>query len=124
MAIVYTWDCRAVTAYVDLVQSGNDYPDCVFKVNWILTGTEEYEGVLYTYTQSGQQEISTADLDPGTYVPFDQLTNEIATGWVTTAMGPEQVQIFEDYIASQINAKLGIVNLYIQGDTPTPPVVE
>lgn len=127
MAIDYTWNCRSVTAYVDLEEAGNSYPDAVFKINWTLMGVEVVGSTSYSFGQSGLQAINVSSLTPETFIPFDELTNEIATQWCTTAMGPEQVASIEAYIAEQIQNQINnpTVNLYI-GSTPapTPPVVE
>ena len=42
-------------------------------------------------------------LDPeSTFIPFEDLTNEIVVGWTKEAMGEDQVNQIETSIASQI----------------------
>jgi len=65
-------------------------------VHWIVAGTKED----YSVNNIGTQVVL---LDPETsFIPFDELTNEVVVGWVKDAMGEEQVKDIEDSIASRI----------------------
>jgi hypothetical protein len=56
----------------------------------------------------------------GTFIPFEDLTNEIVVEWTKSAMGEEQVASIEASIQSQINALITptSVALLIGGEMP------
>ena len=56
----------------------NGLSDVVYKVFWILTGTEETDIELKT----GSTLLDTTDLTSENMIDFDKLTNEIVSGWL------------------------------------------
>jgi alkyl hydroperoxide reductase subunit AhpF len=93
--INYTWDCKTVDVYP---QEG-DLENVVYNVHWRLTG--EDSETAYIGTCIGTQLLNTKDIE--TFVPIDQLTNEVITGWVKATMGEESVEMLEKNVADQIN---------------------
>lgn len=122
MAIVYSWDCKTVDCYPTKDEQGVELTDVVYNVHWILTGTEESGGETYTATSIGTQVITTDDIDPNTFTPFDQLTNEIATGWCKEAMGEEQVADLEANVATQLANKINPPSVTLVIGEPVPTV--
>jgi len=109
MAINYTWN----VATVDTKPSVTDdnaitETDVIYNVHWRLTGTddtntyEDGEGndVNYTADVYGTQSLDISDL--GSFTAFDSVTTSDVEGWVTTAMGDEEVQNLKDAIAAKI----------------------
>jgi len=109
MAINYTWN----VATVDTKPSVTDdnaitETDVIYNVHWRLTGTddtntyEDGEGndVNYTADVYGTQSLDISDL--GSFTAFDSVTTDDVEGWVTTAMGDEEVQNLKDAIAAKI----------------------
>lgn len=109
MAINYTWN----VATVDTKPSVTDdnaitETDVIYNVHWRLTGTddtntyEDGEGndVNYTADVYGTQSLDISDL--GSFTAFDSVTTSDVEGWVTTAMGDEEVQGLKDAIAAKI----------------------
>lgn len=89
----YDWNCKTVDVYPQAEGETN----VVYNVHWIVTGTEGD----YTVNSVGTQVVA---LDTETtFIPFEDLTNEIVVGWTKEAMGEDQVQAIEDSIASQID---------------------
>ena len=123
MAIIYSWDCRTVDCYPTKDEQGVELDDVVYNIHWRLTGTEESGGKTYSSTVIGTQMVAADDIDPATFVPFDELTNEIATGWCTTAMGPEQVASLETSVANQVASQINptSITLVIGEPAPVPP---
>ena len=123
MAIIYTWDCRTVDCYPTKDEQGVELDDVVYNIHWRLTGTEESGGKTYSATVIGTQMVAADDIDPATFVPFDELTNEIATGWCTAAMGEEQVANLETSVANQIASQINptSITLVIGEPAPVPP---
>jgi hypothetical protein len=100
MAITYTWNCHTVDVY----PSEGGEQNVIYNIHWILTGTDsevDAEGNPYVATVYSTQTVDTSDLS--NFVPFDQVTNTIATGWVEAAMGAEEVQSLKDGLDAQID---------------------
>ena len=109
MAINYTWN----VATVDTKPSVTDdnaitETDVIYNVHWRLTGTDDtntYEDengndVNYTADVYGTQSLDISDL--GSFTAFDDVTASDVEGWVTTAMGTDEVQSLKDAIAAKI----------------------
>ena len=123
MAMIYTWDCRTVDCYPTKDEQGVELDDVVYNIHWRLTGTEVVDTKTYSATVIGTQMVAADDIDPETFVPFDELTNEIATGWCTSAMGAEQVANLETSVANQIASQINptSITLVIGEPAPVPP---
>jgi hypothetical protein len=123
MAIIYSWDCRTVDCYPTKDEQGVELDDVVYNIHWRLTGTEVVDTKTYSATVIGTQMVAADDIDPETFVPFDELTNEIATGWCTAAMGAEQVANLETSVANQIESQINptSITLVIGEPAPVPP---
>ena len=109
MAINYTWN----VATVDTKPSVTDdnaitETDVIYNVHWRLTGTDDtntYEDengndVNYTADVYGTQSLDISDL--GSFTAFDDVTASDVEGWVTTAVGTDEVQSLKDAIAAKI----------------------
>tara|TARA_R110000787_G_scaffold84109_1_gene180551 strand:- start:416 stop:772 length:357 start_codon:yes stop_codon:yes gene_type:complete len=99
--ITYDWNCRTV----DARPLENGETNVVYDVHWIVIGTSDEvdaEGNAYLATVIGVQNLP---WNPeGTFIPFEDLTNEMVVEWTQAAMGEEQVASIEANIQSQINA--------------------
>ena len=105
--ITYDWNCKTVDARP--LEDGQK--DVVYNVHWIVTGTSDIpapEGFspdpspFYHANAMGAQNIT---WNPeGTFIPFEDLTNDIVVEWTKSAMGVEQVTTIEASIESQINS--------------------
>lgn len=104
--IIYTWDCRTVDCYPIHEEQGTELTDVVYNIHWRLTGTKIIDTKNYSATVIGTQTVKAEEIDPDTFVPFEDLTNEIATGWCTSAMGEEQVTNLETSVANQIAGQI------------------
>ena len=90
--ITYDWNCKTV----DVHPQEEGETNVVYNVHWIVTGVDGD----YSATNIGTQVVP---LDPeSTFIPFEDLTNEIVVGWTKEAMGEEQVASIEASIAGQI----------------------
>jgi len=116
MAVSYNWTINPLECY----PTSSEGPDYVFIAHWQLHASEEYSGSLYTATSIGTQFVSGSG--SGSFIPFEDLTLPVVQGWVTTAMGPDQVTSLEaglaQNIANQINPP--VVTLQSPWLTPTP----
>jgi hypothetical protein len=123
MSVLYSWDCRTVDCYPTKDEQGVELDDVVYNIHWRLTGTEVVDTKTYSATVIGTQMVAAEDIDPATFVPFNELTNEIATGWCTSAMGAEQVANLETSVANQIASQINptSITLVIGEPAPVPP---
>ena len=99
--INYDWNCRTVDARP--LEDGE--ADVVYNVHWRVTGVSDKlnsEGNTYSANSIGTQRVT---WNPeGTFIPFENLTNEIVVEWTQAAMGEEQVAGIQANIASQIES--------------------
>ena len=103
MANTYTWDCKTVDVY----PTYDSYSDVVYNVHWRLNAEsdqQDAEGNNYIATVYGTQTLAVDNI--GSFIPFADLTNDVVTGWVTTAMGDEEVQRLKDGLDSNIDSQI------------------
>jgi len=101
--ITYDWNCRTV----DVHPQEEEETNVVYNVHYIVTGISDElnsEGVAYEATVIGVKSIPLSD--GGEFIPFDELTNEIVTGWVKESLGEEGVGEIELSIANQIDYEI------------------
>lgn len=105
----YTWNCKTVDAY----PTYEELTDVVYNVHWGLSA-ERVEGEdTYSSSCYGTIAISLEDISPDTFIPVDQLTNEIVTGWVESAMGEEVVAEKKASLDAQIEAQVNPTSVTI-----------
>jgi len=95
------WNCKTVDVY----PAQGEYTDVVYNVHWIVTGVSDQvdaEGNPYTGRVIGTEMLDTSTIT--NFVPFADLTNEIAVQWTKDAMGGERVAEIEANVQSQIDA--------------------
>jgi hypothetical protein len=97
MANTYSWDCKTV----DIYPTHDSLSDVVYNVHWRYTATDE--SGEHSATLIGTQIISLDDIDPETFVIFEDLTNDILTGWVQTAIGDEGLQTMKENADTQVS---------------------
>ena len=99
----FNWNCRTVDTY----PTSSDHTDVVYNIHWSVTGTSDQtdiNGDNYTATSIGTQQIDTSTITD--FIPFDDLTNEVAIQWTQAAMGTGSVSLIEDQIDIQIQDKI------------------
>ena len=92
--ITYDWNCKTV----DVHPQEDKQTDVVYNVHWIVTGTNGD----YSSNAIGTQVVPLSE--GSTFIPFEDLTNEIVVEWTKEAMGEETVESIEAGIASQIES--------------------
>ena len=99
----FNWNCKTVDAY----PTRDDHTDVVYNIHWIVTGVSDEvdaSGNPYTATSIGTQTLDTSTIVD--FIPFEDLTNEIAVEWTQATMGAESVSSIEDQIDAQIQDKI------------------
>ena len=100
--VIYNWDCKTV----DVNPTVGDYTDVVFNVHWKVWGSLTPEGGSEVVSDRviGAQMVS---IDPNeSFISFDDLTNEIITEWVKSALGEDEVLKIEQKIQNDINEQM------------------
>lgn len=90
--ITYDWNCKTV----DVHPQEEGQTNVVYNVHWIVTGVDGD----YSATYIGTQVVPLSE--GGTFIPFEDLTNEIVVGWTKAAIGQDEVDQVEASIAGQI----------------------
>jgi len=104
MAISYTWDCRTVETFPtrsDAQSPSNIEIDVIHQVHWNLIGTETRDGVEYSDNYIGTTTIDVTDLSE--FTPFDSITNNDITAWVTGSISGAQLDQYKNAIKSKID---------------------
>jgi hypothetical protein len=90
----YTWTIDAMYT----VQQPD--PNYVVNVLWTLTGVDGQ----YTASIGGN---STFDSNQsGTFIPYNQLTQDIVIGWVQNQLGPQGIANYEANVQGQIDSQI------------------
>jgi hypothetical protein len=83
MAITYTWDIKILD-----VSDRNNFRNAVVNCFWKKTGTDE-NGISGVY--HGGTTFSTAEIDPSSFVEFENLTKEIVISWIESSINSEDI---------------------------------
>ena len=94
--IAYDWNCKTV----DVHHQEEGETDVVYNVHWIVTGVDGD----YSANCIGTQVVPLSE--GGTFIPFEDLTNDVVVDWTKEAMGEEQVTQIETSVASEIEGKI------------------
>jgi hypothetical protein len=94
--IAYDWNCKTV----DVHPQEEGETDVVYNVHWIVSGVDGD----YSANCIGTQVVPLSE--GGTFIPFEDLTNDVVVEWTKEAMGEEQVTQVEASIASQIEDQI------------------
>jgi hypothetical protein len=116
----YVWAVTAMTG-ANIASETN----VIINVQWTCTGTDA-DGNEGTFT--GATPLTVGDIDPATFVPYDQLTQALVLSWVQPMVINNETywQHINEQINKQILAKKEQVNPDIPlpwnpTPTPTPP---
>lgn len=110
MAITYTWKVTGVKTRRD-----GPHLDAVVQTYWEKIGTDE-NGNQGRFT--GATPFSAANVPVESFVPFEQLTEEIVLGWIKAVVVGSYEQHVNDRIAKEIDEK---VNAFVDKPLPWAP---
>ena len=80
----YTWQINAMDSY----PSHNGQSDVVFTVHWGCVGANTANANVSSYIYSTQSVVYEANTP---FTPYANLTSNLVSGWVQSAMGPDSV---------------------------------
>ena len=101
MAITYTWKVTGLTK-----TNADGLSDVVIGTRWTKTGKDENgnEGVF-----SGATPFKASDVDPGNFVDWNNLTEELILSWIKPVVVGGYEQHVNEQIQKQIDAKINPV---------------
>lgn len=112
MTIVYTKKISSLDSYKEI----DGHTDVVFDVYWSLIGEEN--GVV----ASCPAMTSVPYTAGSSFVPYDQLTEELVIEWVDIYTTPEALQQYQDIVVSSIAKNSTQVSLPLPwAPPPVPP---
>ena len=83
----FKWVFGPMECYVDV----DGLMDVVYTVNWRYQATRENEGKEYFAEMYGATGV--AFPDPATFVPYDQITEEMTIGWMEASLDVPAMQV-------------------------------
>mgnify|MGYP001594242750 CR=1 FL=1 len=92
--INYNWNCKTV----DVKPTEGDLTNVVYNVHWRLTASEDE----ISKTSIGTMSIALNEEEDADFLGFEDLTNEVVSGWVQAAMGEEEVASLKAGLDMQI----------------------
>ena len=120
--IIYTWDCRTVDCHPTHNEQGAQLTHVVYNIYWKLTGTQTVDTKTYSATEVGTETLKAEDINRDTFVPFENLTNEIVSTWCTNAMGLERVANLKTSLESKIVGQINPTSITLVIGEPLPPI--
>lgn len=83
----YSWTFPAIDVY----PTQSSYSDVVYNVHWRLRGTDQ--STSHSLEVYGTQGVPAYNPDSGSFTPYEELTKELVTEWILTAMGDRYNQL-------------------------------
>ena len=111
MSVTYTWKVDAVKYKDETNSEGVVLPNAIVQTNWILTGVDEngYEGKF-----AGATPFTAANVTVDSFVPLDQLTEEIVLSWIKEVVIEGYLEHVKNEIQIQIDEQYDIALKYNQ----------
>ena len=91
----YTWNVTQL--YTETIEGKEDY---------VVIANCETIGVYGEYSASVPNVIQFSTEDVTTFIPYEDLTEEIVVGWIKGVLGEEGVLLIEASIQSQIDSQI------------------
>ena len=106
----YTWLVTGMTSFNTATES-----NVIMNVRWSCTGTaaDGNEG-----TFNGATPLTVDDIDPATFVPYDQLTQALVLSWVQPIV--ENNEDYWAHINEQINKQILAAKDQVNPNIPLP----
>lgn len=95
MTIEYTWKVTSVKT-----KEHNGTPDVIVQTYWEKIGTDE-NGNVGRF--SGATPFSSTNVPTGTFIPFDQLTEEVVLSWIKAIVVGDYERHVNEQIAKQLD---------------------
>ena len=87
--------------------------------NYVVIANYEVVGVDGVYTSSIQDSARFSTANVNSFIPYEDLTNDIVIGWIQSLLGVDGVANYEASIQGQIDSQINPP--VTPQDTPLPP---
>jgi hypothetical protein len=106
--IEYNWNCRTV----DVKPTEGDLTDVVYNIHWILIASKD----AISKTSIGTVTVTLNEDEATSFISFNDLTNDMVSGWVQAAMGEDKLAALKTSLATAIEeeAHPTSVTMYIE----------
>lgn len=101
MNITYTWKVTNLLT----INANTSEPSYVVTAMYLLIGTTEVDGKIYSSDLSNAAFFDVKETDPD-FIPYEDLTEEMVVGWIQTQLGAELIANYEASIAGQIEQQI------------------
>lgn len=115
MAITYTWELTSLKK-----KNIGNFNNFVVQTYWKKIGTDE-NGITGEFP-SATPFTPEADMDPATFISFEDLTEAQVLGWIQTVVTGDYEAHVNDQIQKQIDAKKNPEIEVTSGKFPWSPV--
>ena len=106
----YVWAVTGMTSVNTTVES-----NVIMNVRWTYTGTDA-DGNVCVF--NGATPLTVGDIDPATFVPYDQLTQALVLSWVQPIV--ENNADYWAHINQQIDKQILAKKEQVNPDIPLP----
>ena len=101
MSYTYTYAINSIKLKDEVNHEGATLSRAVYQTYWTLTGTNS-DGQSATW--SGATPLSAANVPAGSFVAFEDLTNDIVAGWVRAVVEGDQGYL--DHINERLDEEI------------------
>lgn len=91
----FTW--KVLSLYTETIEG---------EQNYVVIANYEVVGVDGQYTSSIQDSARFSTENVNSFIPYEDLTNDIVIGWVQSVLGPDTVANYEQSIQGQIDQQI------------------
>jgi hypothetical protein len=94
MSLTYVWKLLSLKK-----TNVENFQDVIINAQWKVSGTDEenYSGTFY-----GASPLNVSQLDPNSFINFDNLTEEIVLGWIE----PQVNGAYWDHVVNTIQEQI------------------
>ena len=120
MALTYTWKIKNIKIKDQTNVEGHTLPKAVFQTYWEITGTDENGN---SGSWSGATPFSAENVPAGSFVAFEQLTEELVLGWVKNVVNndPSYKRHIDEQLQKSIDENLGVATEVNEKELPWAP---
>ena len=111
MAIAYLWKITRMKAVTT-----SQVNDAICVVDFMVRGKDEEDGVVAVIRRSTQ--LNVRDIDPDTFVPFEDLNEDLVVQWVKDSLSEDEHQQVIDGVSQALSRKRSSLRVAHQNSMP------
>lgn len=96
MSAIFTWKISSL----EVRPNFNNMNNVVYNVHWLYSAVDgEASSSIY-----GSTQLDYENTDPNSFVDYNNLTEEVVIGWLTTTLGQEKIDSYKSILVTQIES--------------------